>query len=52
MRGGRSSRFLAIAMAMLGVSAMAHQPPPQPPAAGTTLSAAPMRIYIRSGLKM
>jgi type 1 glutamine amidotransferase len=38
--------YLAIAVATLGVSAIAQQPAP-----GTTRSPAPLRIYIRSGLK-
>jgi type 1 glutamine amidotransferase len=42
---------LAIAVAVLGVSATAEQPQQPPPAAATAQGAAPLRIYIRGGLK-
>jgi type 1 glutamine amidotransferase len=65
MRDGRTCRFLAIVVATLGVSAMAQpldtpevapspveqQPAPVPAATTTAQAPAPMRIYIRSGLK-
>ena len=42
---------LAIAVAVLGVSAIAGQQPAQTPAASTAQGPAPLHIYIRSGLK-
>ena len=42
---------LAIAVAALGVSATASQPAQPPPASSTAQAPAPVRIYIRSGLK-
>jgi type 1 glutamine amidotransferase len=42
---------LAIAVAAFGVSATAQQSTTPAPAAGTAQAPAPMRIYIRSGLK-
>ena len=42
---------LAIAVAVLGVSAVGRQQPAQTPAASTAQGAAPLHIYIRSGLK-
>ena len=42
---------LAIAVAALGVSAAASQPAQPPPASSTAQAPAPVRIYIRSGLK-
>ena len=50
MRGRGIGRFVAIVVATLGVSVMAQQPAP-PLAAGATPAVAPMRIYIRAGLK-
>jgi type 1 glutamine amidotransferase len=46
----RIRRFLALAVATLAVSVMAHEPA-QPPEPATTAGAKPMRIYIRAGLK-
>src|SRR5215211_1768288 len=42
---------LAIAVAALGVSATAQQPPAAAATATTTQAAAPLRVYIRGGLK-